>query len=72
MFRYCLRREMSASHTPTLQEDQVAALAEEAAAAVRAAMDNLRRRPGGVAAPSPPRLRRLCSNGYRLPSGNGA
>ena len=69
MFRHRCRHKMSASHTPTLQEDQVAALAEEAAAAVRAAMDELRRRPGGGAAPPPPRLRRLCSNGYRLPSG---
>jgi hypothetical protein len=54
IFRHCCRHKMSASHTPTLQEDQVAALAEEAAAAVRAAMDDLRRRPGGGAAPPPP------------------
>jgi uncharacterized membrane protein YgcG len=52
--RFCHRYKMSAAATPTLQEDQVAALAEEAAAAVRAAMEDARRRPGGNAAhPNP-------------------
>ncbi len=43
MFRLCHRHKMSAAATPTLQEDQVAALAEEAAAAVRAAIEDARR-----------------------------
>jgi hypothetical protein len=48
----CRRRAMSASKPPAFQEDQVAALAEEAAAAVRAAMEDRNRLPG--AAPLPP------------------
>jgi hypothetical protein len=54
MFRFCHRHKMSAAVTPTLQEDQVAALAEEAAAAVRAAIEDARRRPGGTAAQPTP------------------
>jgi len=45
---------MSATNPPELQEDQVAALAEEAAAAVRATMEDARRRPGGITAPPTP------------------
>jgi hypothetical protein len=58
-FRNKSGHKMSATPTPTLQEDQVARLAEEAAAAVRAAMaDRNNRRPGADpasgTAPKPP------------------
>jgi hypothetical protein len=54
LFRICHRHKMSAAATPTLQEDQVPALAEEAAAAVRAAIEDARRRPAGSTAhPTP-------------------
>jgi hypothetical protein len=59
-FRNKSGHKMSATPTPTLQEDQVARLAEEAAAAVRAAMaDRNNRRPGadpasGASAKPPP------------------
>jgi hypothetical protein len=52
--RFCRHHKMSAAATPTLHEDQVAALAEEAAAAVRAAIEDARRRPAGVTAPPTP------------------
>ena len=55
MFRHKSGHKMSATPTRTLQEDQVARLAEEAAAAVRAAMaDRNNRRPGAI---PPPALR---------------
>jgi hypothetical protein len=55
IFRNKPGRKMSANPTPTLQEDQVAKLAEEAAAAVRAAMaDRSNRRPGADPASGAP------------------
>jgi hypothetical protein len=70
IYRRCRLLAMSSSIPPALQEDQVAALAEEAAAAVRAAMEDRNRLPG--AAHLPPRLWRRRSNGIPFPSGNGA
>ena len=48
--------------TPAIQDDEAPRLAEEAAAAVRAAQDDRNRRPGS-GTPAPPRHWRLCSNG---------
>jgi hypothetical protein len=47
----CRLRAMSSSILPALQEDQVATLAEEAAAAVRAAMEDRNRLPGAAHLP---------------------